>query len=45
MIDLVPQSFNNMNVTFDFFQKLALAMLIGILVGIEREHRRPEKAN
>lgn len=44
MIDLVPQSFNNMNVTFDFFQKLALAMLIGILVGIEREHRRPEKS-
>lgn len=44
MIDLVPQSFNNMSVTFDFFQKLALAMLIGILVGIEREHRRPEKS-
>lgn len=43
MIDLVSQSFNNMDVNFDFFQKLALASLIGILIGIEREHRRPEK--
>ncbi len=43
MVDLVPQFFNNMDVNFDFFKKLALAMLIGILIGIEREHRRPEK--
>ncbi len=42
MIDLVPQSFGNMNVNIDFFQKLALAALIGILIGIEREHRRSE---
>jgi uncharacterized membrane protein (DUF4010 family) len=43
MIDLVSQSFSNMNIDLDFFQKLALATLIGILIGIEREHRRPEK--
>ncbi|VVB51821.1 Uncharacterised protein [uncultured archaeon] len=43
MLDPVPQFFNNMDVNFDFFEKLALAMLIGILIGIEREHRRPEK--
>lgn len=43
MIDLVSQSFGNMGVNFDFFQKLALATLIGILIGIEREHRRPEQ--
>lgn len=43
MLDLAPQFFINMNVDFDFFKKLALAMLIGILIGIEREHRRPEK--
>ena len=43
MFDPVPQFFNNMDVNFDFFEKLALAMLIGILIGIEREHRRPEK--
>ncbi|HEY6586354.1 MAG TPA: MgtC/SapB family protein [Candidatus Methanoperedens sp.] len=43
MFDPVPQFFNNMDVNFDFFKKLALAMLIGILIGIEREHRRPEK--
>lgn len=43
MFDLVAQSFDNMGNNFDFFQKLALATLIGILVGIEREHRRPEK--
>lgn len=42
MFDLVPQSFSNVNVNIDFFQKLALAALIGILIGIEREHRRPE---
>ena len=43
MIDLVEPSLSNMDVNFDFFQKLALATLIGILIGIEREHRRPEK--
>lgn len=43
MADLVSQAFGNMEVNFDFFQKLALAALIGILIGIEREHRRPEK--
>lgn len=43
MIDLVAQSFDNMSINFDFFQKLALATFIGILIGIEREHRRPEK--
>ena len=43
MIDLVAPSLSNMDVNFDFFQKLALATLIGILIGIEREHRRPEK--
>ncbi|MCZ7369544.1 MAG: MgtC/SapB family protein [Candidatus Methanoperedens sp.] len=42
MIDLVSPSFGNMDVNFDFFLKLALAMLIGILIGIEREHKRPE---
>ena len=43
MVDLVPQFFYNINIDLDFFKKLALAMLIGILIGIEREHRRPEK--
>lgn len=43
MIDLTAQSLGNMGINFDFFQKLALATLIGILIGIEREHRRPEK--
>ena len=42
MIDLVSQSFGNMGVNISFFQKLALAALIGILIGIEREHRRPD---
>ncbi len=42
MIELVPQSFSNSEVDIVFFQKLALATLIGILIGIEREHRRPE---
>ena len=42
MIDLVPQSFGNIDVNIDFFQKFALAALIGILIGIEREHRRSE---
>lgn len=43
MIDLVPQSFGNMGINIDFFQKIALAALIGILIGIEREHRRPQE--
>jgi len=43
MIDLAAQSLDNMGINFDFFQKLVLATLIGILIGIEREHRRPEK--
>jgi len=43
MFDLVAQSFDNIGNNIDFFQKLALATLIGILIGIEREHRRPEK--
>ena len=43
MIDLAAQSFDNMGINVDFFQKVALATLIGILIGIEREHRRPEK--
>ncbi|HEX7628008.1 MAG TPA: MgtC/SapB family protein [Candidatus Methanoperedens sp.] len=43
MVDLAPQFLFNMDVDLDFFKKLALAMLIGILIGIEREHRRPEK--
>ncbi|KCZ73203.1 putative membrane protein [Candidatus Methanoperedens nitroreducens] len=42
MTDPVPQFLSNMDVTIEFFQKLALATLIGILIGIEREHRRPE---
>ncbi len=43
MIDMIPSSFGNMDVNIDFFQKLALAALIGILIGIEREHRRSEE--
>lgn len=43
MFDLMPLSFGNMDVNIDFLQKLALASLIGILIGIEREHRRIEK--
>lgn len=42
MLSLVPQDLGYMQMDFDFFQKLALAVLIGILIGIEREHRRPE---
>ncbi|MBE0521027.1 MAG: MgtC/SapB family protein [Candidatus Methanoperedenaceae archaeon] len=42
MIDLVSQSFANTDVNIDFLQKLALATLIGILIGVEREHRRTE---
>ncbi len=33
---------SSMDVNIDFFQKLVLAALIGILIGIEREHRRSE---
>jgi uncharacterized membrane protein (DUF4010 family) len=40
MVDLVSQSLTNIDI--EFFQKLALSSLIGILIGIEREHRRPE---
>lgn len=43
MIDFESLSFDNIDINFDFLQKLALATLIGILIGIEREHRRPEK--
>jgi uncharacterized membrane protein (DUF4010 family) len=42
MVDLASQTFGDMGVNFDFFQKFALALLIGILIGIEREHRRPK---
>lgn len=42
MFDLVPQFSTNMEVNIQFFQKLALATFIGILIGIEREHRRSE---
>lgn len=41
MFDLVPQFFGS-NTDIEFFQKLALATFIGILIGIEREHRRSE---
>ncbi|MFH1322845.1 MAG: MgtC/SapB family protein [Methanobacteriota archaeon] len=41
-MDLIPYSLEDMNVNIDFFQKLVLAALIGILIGIEREHRRKE---
>jgi uncharacterized membrane protein (DUF4010 family) len=44
-MDLIPSSLGDMNVNIDFFQKLVLAMLIGILIGIEREHRRRESIN
>jgi len=42
MVDLVPQTSVNIDIIMDFFQKLVLATLIGILIGIEREHRRSE---
>ena len=42
MLDLTPQFYSN-NADIEFFQKLALATFIGILIGIEREHRRPEE--
>ncbi|VVB91797.1 Uncharacterised protein [uncultured archaeon] len=41
MLDLIPQ-FSGNNTDIEFFQKLALATFIGILIGIEREHRRSE---
>lgn len=41
-MDLIPSSLGDMNMNIDFFQKLVLATLIGILIGIEREHRRSE---
>ncbi len=41
MFDLVPQFYGS-NTDIEFFQKLALATFIGILIGIEREHRRSE---
>src|SRR3990170_984562 len=42
MVDLVPQASVNIDIIMDFFQKLVLASFIGILIGIEREHRRSE---
>src|SRR3989304_2773735 len=42
MFELISPSLGSMDVNIDFFQKLALATLIGILIGIEREHRRIE---
>jgi uncharacterized membrane protein (DUF4010 family) len=41
-MELIPSSLGDMSVILDFFQKLVLASLIGILIGIEREHRRAE---
>ncbi len=41
-MELIPSSLGDMTANIDFFQKLVLAALIGILIGIEREHRRPE---
>ncbi len=41
-MDLIPTSLGDMNINIDFFQKLVLATLIGILIGIEREHRRSQ---
>jgi uncharacterized membrane protein (DUF4010 family) len=41
-MDFIPSSLGDMNLNIDFFQKLMLSMLIGILIGIEREHRRRE---
>ncbi|MCX9011648.1 MAG: MgtC/SapB family protein [Candidatus Methanoperedens sp.] len=42
MLDFVPQFSNTVEIDIEFFQKLALATFIGILIGIEREHRRSE---
>ena len=41
-MELIPTSLGDTSVIIDFFQKLVLAALIGILIGIEREHRRTE---
>lgn len=41
-MELIPSSLGDTSVIMDFFQKLVLAALIGILIGIEREHRRTE---
>ncbi|TRZ87916.1 MAG: DUF4010 domain-containing protein [Methanosarcinales archaeon] len=41
-MELIPASLGDTSVIMDFFQKLVLAALIGILIGIEREHRRTE---
>jgi uncharacterized membrane protein (DUF4010 family) len=41
-MDLIPSSLGDMNLNMDFFQKLVLSAFIGILIGIEREHRRTE---
>ena len=41
-MELIPSSLGDMSGILDFFQKLVLASLIGILIGIEREHRRAE---
>ncbi len=42
MLDFLPPSTASMDTNIEFFQKLALATFIGILIGIEREHRRPK---
>lgn len=41
-MELLSSSLGDMSVNIDFFQKLVLAALIGILIGIEREHRRKD---
>jgi uncharacterized membrane protein (DUF4010 family) len=41
-MELIPYSLGDMSVNIDFFQKLVLSALIGIMIGIEREHRRTE---
>lgn len=41
-MELIPSSLGDTSMIMDFFQKLVLATLIGILIGIEREHRRKE---
>jgi uncharacterized membrane protein (DUF4010 family) len=41
-MDLIPSSLGDMSINIDFFQKLVLSSLIGILIGIEREHRRTD---
>lgn len=41
-MELIPYYMGDLSVNIDFFQKLVLSALIGILIGIEREHRRTE---